>query len=127
MQCVFYCIEIYKQPVCATDVQLKISVEVYEQFISLAWYSITERSPFSGTRTHPQADREIRQCGHAWDFDNVIDSFVRKIERRVVWNEIEMVKCIKCFFFRIQVDNTFSLVLILFSVIAITLITCKIV
>ena len=72
-------------PLCATDEKVKISVVFYKQLVITVAYSVTNKSSFSVTWTHPQANGEICQTAHAWDFYNVIHSFLWKIES-VVWN-----------------------------------------
>ena len=68
------------KPLCATNEELKIFVVKYKQLISFTWYSITERTSLNVTRTHPQTHREIRQSAHVRDRNNVIDSFVWKMD-----------------------------------------------
>ena len=67
-------------PLCATDEKVKISIVLNKQLVVAVAYSVTKWSPLSTTGIHPETCGERCQTVHARDFDNVIDSFVRKME-----------------------------------------------
>lgn len=72
-------------PAYATDEKVKISIVLNKQLVVAVAYSITNGSPLSAIGIHPETYGERCQIVHAPDFDNVIDSFVRKMES-IVWN-----------------------------------------
>ena len=67
-------------PLCATDDKVKISIVLNQQLVVAVAYSVTKGSPLSTTGIHPETCSERFQTVHARGFDNVIDSFVRKME-----------------------------------------------
>ena len=83
----------YTLPWCATDDKVKVFFVFDDQLVIIVAYSVTNKSSFSVNWTHPQAHGEICQTTHAWDFYNVILSFLWKIES-VVWNDKKGKDCV---------------------------------
>ena len=74
---------LFTLPLCPTDEKVQISIVLDDQLVIIAAYSVTNKSSFIVTWTHPQAQGKCRQTAHVWHFHNIMDSFVRKVERVV--------------------------------------------